>query len=261
MNRRIPLMNERTTRNFILPYWFGGFYTRRCLGFVAALIISSAGVCIGAPHSENVKQGDADYPVANPHPVDIIKLTVIIPASLKVQLSQAYLTRSSGGSIDSGPPCAYIQTSSQARSQYWVTPDLELNRIAADTFSGQVMLDRYLPGWCKWGFAGAWYRVGDRDKAELLRVDRPERSTGNSRIDLWCLRHPKRDPRIPDTCKAIRGIQSQFPEEISAATLEEIKASGGGSEVPIFIAPGLKSLVIQFHDLAAADRDLRLRVN
>jgi hypothetical protein len=133
--------------------------------------------------------------------------------------------------------------------------------MAADSFSGQVVLDRFLPGWCQWGFAGAWFRIGERDEAELLRSDSPERSTGNSRIDLWCLRHPKRDPRIPDACAGIRDVQQQFPEEISAATLAEIEAGGGGGEVPMYIAPGLHSLAIQFHDLAAPNRDLALRVN
>jgi hypothetical protein len=234
---------------------------RRYLCAITALIILSISGCTRAKHSENVKPGDADYPVANPHPVDIINLTVIIPASIKVQLFQGYTARSAGGSVEDGPHCAYIQTMSQARIPYWITPALELNQIAADTFSGQAILDRYMPGWCSWGFAGAWYREGNRDKSELLRVDRPQASTGTSRIDLWCLRHPKRDPRIPDACMDIRAIQLQFPEEISAATLAQIVASGGGGDVPIFIAPGLKSLLIQFHDLAAPDRDLAIRVN
>jgi hypothetical protein len=234
---------------------------RRCLWLIAALIMLCVSGCPKAPHSENVKPGDADYPAENPHPVDVIKLTVIIPASIKAQLMQGYAAHHGGGSVDSGPPCAYIQTNSQARIQYGIAPALELTRMAADSFSGQVVLDRFLPGWCKWGFAGAWFRIGDREEAELLRVDAPERSTGKSRIDLWCLRHPKRDPRIPDACAGIRDVRQQFPEEISAATLAEIEAGGGGGEVPMYIAPGLQSLVIQFHDLAAPNRDLALRVN
>ena len=249
-NRMFKLLTELLDRD-----------ARRYLCVIAALVILSAGGCTRAKHAENVKPGDADYPVANPHPVEIIELTVIIPASLKVQLSQGYIAQSVGGSVDSGPHCAYIQTMSQARFQYSVAPELQLNRIGADSFSGQIILDRYLPGWCSWGFTAAWYRIGDRREDELLRVDHPERSTGNSRIDLWCLRHPKRDPRIPDACMDIRAIQLQFPEEISAATLAQIVASGGGGDVPIFIAPGLKSLLIQFHDLAAPDRDLAIRAN
>jgi hypothetical protein len=237
------------------------FYTGRCLHLVAALIIVSASGCSRAPHSENIKQGDADYPAANPHPEHIINLTVIIPSSIKVQLNQGYIARSGGGSVDSGPHCAYIQTTSQARFPYGVTPALDLNRIATDVFSAQIVLDRYSPGWCNWGFAGVWYKVGDRDQGELLRVDRPQAPIGNGRMDLWCLRHPKRDPRIPDACMDIRAVRQQFPEEISAATLAEIEASGGGGEVPMYITPNLQTLVIQFHDLAAPGRDLRLRVN
>jgi hypothetical protein len=66
---------------------------------------------------------------------------------------------------------------------------------------------------------------------------------------------------IPDTCMDIHEIRAQFPEEISATTLAEIEASGGGSAVPMYITTELQTLVIQFHDLAAADRDLKLRVN
>lgn len=123
--------------------------TRLYLCAITALSIASAGGCARPQHAENVKQGDADYPVANPHPVDIIEITVVIPASLKVQLSQGYTARSGGGSVEDGPHCAYIQTLSQARIPYWITPALDLNQIAAGTFSGQVILDRYLPGWCK----------------------------------------------------------------------------------------------------------------
>jgi hypothetical protein len=170
----------------------------------------------------------------------VINLRVIIPASIKVQLIQGYIARSGGGSVDSGPNCAYIRTLSQARSPYWVEPALDLNPIATDAFSGQIVLDRYLPGWCDWGFAGAWYKVGDRDQYELLHVDRPHAPISNARIDLWCLRHPNRDPRIPDTCSDIRAIRLQFPEEISAATLAEIEATGGGGQVPMFITQDLQ---------------------
>jgi hypothetical protein len=66
---------------------------------------------------------------------------------------------------------------------------------------------------------------------------------------------------IPDTCMDINEIRAQFPEEISATTLAEIEATGGGSALPMYITPEHQAIVIQFHDLAAADRDLGLRVN
>jgi hypothetical protein len=237
--------------------------TRRCFCFILTLVFVSASGCTPAKHSENVKQGDADYPIANLHPVDISNFTVIIPASIKAKLSQGYIARSAGGSVDSGPHCAYIQTMSQARIQYWVAPELELTPTAPDAFSGQVIQDRYLPGWCSWGFAGVWYSIGNGapDHAELLRVSGNVSPIANGRLDVWCIHSRKRDPKLPVACMDIRGLRSQFSEEVSEATLAVIAASGGGHDIPVLISPGVRDFIIQFHDLDATDRDLRLRVN
>jgi len=226
------------------------------------MIIASTGGCIRAPHSENVKLGDTDYPVANPHPVDIIKLAVIIPASIKVKFNQGYTTHRGGGSIDTGPPCAYIQTLSQARIQYSVAPELKLSRIAADASSGEVILDRYLPGSCEWGFAGAWYSDdGAPNQDELLVVHDAVSHLVNARIDLWCIRSPKRNPRIVQACLDIHALGQQFPEQISPLIVNAIVASGGGNGTPLTVGRGMESVVLQFHDLDAPGGDLALRTN
>ena len=245
------------------PYGARGWCVSRLkLSVILSLLSFSLTGCGRAPHSENVKPGDADYPVDNPHPVDVIKLTVIIPAAIKVQLYQGYTTRGGGGSVESGPPCAYIQTGSQARIQYGIAPELELNRMEPDSFSGQVVLDRYLPGQCAWSFAGAWYSDdGASDQAELL-VEREQVShLANARLDLWCIRKPKRDPRIVQACLDIHALGQHFPEHVSAMPFKAIVRSGGGNEAPMAVGRGMKSLVIQFHDLDATTGDLGLRVN
>ena len=137
-------LTEKPTRASARSRWIDGSYTRQCLCFITALVIASASGCGRAPHSENVKPGDRDYPVVNSNPVDIVNLTIIIPATVKAQLSQVYNTRRTGGSIDSGPPCAFIQTYSQSRDQYYIEPPLEFSQAKKDVFSGQVVVDRYV---------------------------------------------------------------------------------------------------------------------
>ena len=254
---------EKPTRASARSCWIDGSYTLRHLCFITALVIAFAGGCSRAPHSENVKLGEADYPVVNSSPADIVNLTVIIPETVKARLSQVYITRVTGGSIDSGPPCAFIQTYSQSRDQYYIEPPLELSKTKKDVFSGRVVVDRYLPGNCAWALAGVWYGIaaGMPDRAELLRVSGSVPPVANGRIDIWCIHGQKRDPKFSEVCTSARLLQLQFPDQISEATMGTIVSSGGANGPPVLLTLKLGSLVIQFHDLDAVDKDLALRTD
>jgi len=256
------LQTDQSPRIPVPPCWIDRTYIRACLSLIAALIIVSANGCSSAPHSENVKPGDYDYPSVNPQPTEVIKLTVIKPASIKVQLHQQYATHYSGGAIDTGPPCAYIQPLSQARIQYYVKPDLNLRQVGEDTAVGEIVLDRFLQGDCGWGFAGAWYiDDGAPDPVELLVVNNPNSHVANARIDLWCIHNPKRDPKIMQVCSGINTLAFSFADQISAAMAKAIVASGGDNHAPLSVGRSMETIVLQFHDLDAPGGDLALKTN
>jgi hypothetical protein len=137
---------------------------------------------------------------------------------------------------------------------------MELIQDTNDVAAGHISLDRYLPGWCNWGFTGAWYSVvnGKPEQAELLFEGQPRSPVVNARLDFWCIR-PTRNPELPEVCLDIRALGQQFPEQVSAKTVATIVATGGGSQPPINIDRGMKSLILQFHDLDAAGQDVTLR--
>jgi hypothetical protein len=229
--------------------------TRGYLHILMALRIAAAAGCIQESKYKNVEPGDADYPVVNPHPVDNIDLKVIIPATIAVRLFQGYHSQVGGGSVERGHRCESVQTFTQIRSNYYVEPPLELTQTGPDVLSGQFIVDRYLPGQCDWGFAGAWYGIinGAPARAVLL--------VNKSRVDIWCIHSRKRDPKLPVACSDILDLRSQFSEEVSAETTESIVAAGKKVAPLLDHAPGIRDLVIQFHDLNAAGQDLALRVN
>jgi hypothetical protein len=137
-----------------------------------------------------------------------------------------------------------------------------LSQAKKDVFSGQVIVDRYLPGNCAWALAGVWYGMtpGMPDRAELLRVSGSV-PPAKGRMDIWCIHVQKRDPKLAEVCMSVRALQSQFPEQISEATVGAIIESGGANGPPVLLTPKIGSLVIQFHDLDAVDKDLALRTD
>ena len=74
--------------------------------------------------------------------------------------------------------------------------------------------------------------VGMPDRAELLRVSGSVPPAANGRMDIWCIHVQKRDPKFSEVCMSVRALQSQFPEQISEATVGAIVASGGANGPP-----------------------------
>jgi hypothetical protein len=222
---------------------------------LAATLLTSCGLG-GRP--TNIQPGEADYPVENPHPDQVVNFTAIIPTSLHVVFIVGYTADAGGEGLD-GPS-----------RMFSVTPPLELTR-EGDVYRGKIAFDRYLPGNCHWGFSGVWYKLEDpyASKQELVFQDGNAHPADN-RIDAWCVDGPGAAPLWPwgkpehrKYCQDIKSVQSLIPaSSISPQGIEEIVANGGGNGPPIRVnIKNVRKILVQIHDLNSADGDRTLKTD
>jgi hypothetical protein len=200
--------------------------------------------------SENIKPGEADYPVENPNPKQVLQIAATIPTSLPVHFIIAYAASTTGGTMQSGTACAY--TDGVEPRRYSVVPSLNLTRVG-DTYHGTIALDRYQPGRCQWAFAGAWYIVDTEgpDETELFIYDQGTDHPGDNRLDIWCIKSVRRSRALPEACLGIHALQPQFPESISLAMLHAAIEKGFDKDPPTHVGVNARSIVIEFHDMDA----------
>ncbi len=169
--------------------------------------------------------------------------------------------------MESGTSCMYSIGLGVPR-QYSVIPPLELTR-QGDTYRGEVAIDRYVPGRCGWGFAGMWYFVPSTNtelQRELFFYDGDVNKPAESRMDIWCHKWADLDPKQPPDCSSIDAFKAATSNSNSEAVkvlpmslYDDIVARGGRNGPPIRVGTESRSIVIQFHDMDAADGGRSIR--
>jgi hypothetical protein len=218
--------------------------------------------------SKNIQPGEADYPLKNPNPMHVIQLTVIAPPSIDFRFLLGYAATSSGGTMQSGTACAYAGSWGGPTQQFSVLPSLEWKR-QGDVYRTQVVIDRYDPGRCGWGFAGMWYFVPSTNtdsRRDLFFYDSYASKAADFRMDLWCHDWPNKPSSQSPDCDSIQAFKSAttgyyLPAEqvLPKATYDEIVKIGGQNESPIRVGNEAQSITIQFHDMRLRDGDLAIR--
>jgi hypothetical protein len=228
-----------------------------CVAAIIAAVALLSGCDLGG-RSENIKPGEADYPVENLQPTRVLHLVAIVPQLLPVHFLMGYVASKSGGPMQSGTACSYSVGLGPAR-QYSINASPQLTRVG-DTYTANIVVDRYESGRCGWRFARIWYVVANMspDQSELLFLDGGSDHPASARADIWCIKSEKRDPKLPEACNPIWALRSQFPELVSKSLYESIKLDGGDAGPPIH-SGSVREFTVQFHDMNAPDGDLAVR--
>jgi hypothetical protein len=195
--------------------------------------------------TENIKPGEADYPVVNSTPKHVLELQVSGSPAFHLKLIIGYRATIPGGPTTSVTACAYEaglavpMPYSTARYIDWT----------GGAYRGEIALDRYQPGRCKWDFAGAWFTVEDStvQHQELFFYDGRPDSAATNRIDLWCIKPAQLGGAR--ACAGINGLRANFPKLISTATLQSIVNAGNAHDPPIHISLDVGPIQIRIHDL------------
>jgi hypothetical protein len=188
----------------------------------------------------NVEPGDRDYPIAYSHPQQVVQVAIVDPPSIKLQFIVGYEGWGGG-------KCSY-QWGGAGSRPYSVAEPLLMTR-SGDVLHGQVILDKFFPGDCGWAFAGVFYKtvLNSDTTYELLRVD-PSKIT--ARTDAYC----QHDADGSAVCNDALVWSQMRNGPITKVEYDALVLSGSTHFAPAYIAPGTRSVLIQFHDLDAPDR-------
>jgi hypothetical protein len=213
-------------------------------GWALLILVGLYGCGLGG-RTENIKEGEADYPLVNAAPKHVVALKVMGSSAFRVRLIIGYQSTSSGGDNGSGTSCDY-QVGLGVYEPYSVVRDINW---VGDDYRGEIALDQYQPGRCKWDFAGAWFTVENStvQHEELFFNDARPGNAATNRIDLWCIKPPKLTGA--HVCGGIRAMRSNFPELISTATVQSTINAGNAHDPPIHISSDGGPLQVELHDL------------
>jgi hypothetical protein len=212
---------------------------------LVALAMTSCG------RRHNVGPNEPDYPVINPTPKLVIHLNVIAPPSIPRKFLIGYISNADSVPNTSPSTCWYT-TGLGVIHSFSVAETLSLKR-AGDYESGDIVIDKYLPGRCDYRIAGAWYFAFDEEsQEEFLHFDAETSHGTTARVDIWCVTVPM--PKQPrKACSPLWLWKADLPELVTATIFDRIATSGGDKGPPIEIGPDTRSVTVQFHDLNAAD--------
>jgi hypothetical protein len=252
--RKFPQRNSRR-RGAALPW-------NLCLR-MPILALSLLAACGLGGRSSNVKPGEADYPVENPDPKQVIPVTIIAPPGIKLTYLVGYGARNLGEAVNSGKECWYSMGLGPTRT-YSVTVPFE-GHSSGEVLHTKLIIDKYEPGRCDYRFAGIYWMQQDQwplpsSLEQLLLFDAQKApSTPDARADIWCMNIKAVDgSRITLTCS---GLAAHHAYDHSVVPPEEIGplTASGVYELPSFFGPATRSIVIQVHDMRAPDHGRTVR--
>ena len=145
---------------------------------------------------EDVKPGDADYPVENTQSARIAQFTAVLPAWMHVHFNLVYMPAVNPSRKADEAPCTYLSRDGVAAS-YAVSVPLMLSvdqdrGIHGKSYRGSIRIDHFKPGRCHWELAEMRYSIDENGGEDfvLFRYDpATERDTSDS-IEFWCTRVP-----------------------------------------------------------------------
>jgi hypothetical protein len=159
-----------------------------------------------APRTSNVTPADSDYPIVNPHPRHTTEVTLLMPASLNLQLSALY-SAALGRDVHTTPvACHFVARSgSQAKlpeslTEYSVETPVPVflqgavdhpRTVGEESYRALVAVDKFAVGRCHWTLDRVLYRVkGAATSSQLFDFDEEHRSYAmagsGGLLTFWC---------------------------------------------------------------------------
>lgn len=225
---------------------------RATTAIVLLFILAACGRASSPSDPSEIKSGEPDYPVTNPHPTHVLAIDATIPSVLSVGITAIYLASpTAGGTMESGTAC-------QRTVGLAVTAPFALRKPVTlvhhnGTYTASVAIDGLVPGRCAWKFSHLNYVVRtaeappDRSDNELAgyKGDGPEIVVTN----IWCMRYPVRQNFRPEVCDSLDSLASDFSGDIPVAIVRAVPSSERKEGPPLTIGPRTTSMRIVFHDL------------
>jgi hypothetical protein len=252
------------------------------LGYRSAIVLSAvAFVGTSAPdtslaqqndwfntiRTDNAKPSEPDYPALNPQPTHTVRMEGTLPSSLKLTFLAYYAADEGAGTVQSGTYCGY-KLSYQSFPVFDLTDTINIARTG-DHYAGQVIVDKYLPGRCRWQLEFVGYKLlnGANVMSEgyfaqiydPVRVGNQSPNLYRGKIDIWCRNMVARvDATAGEQCESLSIMKSVSksnpisPKLLATITTDQYEHQ----PTTIWMLPETRSIEVIFHDLDTMEGDL-----
>lgn len=231
------------------------FKAGSCNAFASALLVA----CVGLPGCSRLGVGDVDPPQPNPKPVERVSLHVIAPPTLEVRLAASYQI---GTGVSGSAGRRYCGAASVPLATTTVPIDLRWDGRA---YTGEFLIDRFLPGRCEWKFARLETLSPARDFLPLYQDSMIEYnfdSTHNDGVyaqasaqsaDLWCAPDPAPNGEGKMVCTSLQYFEL-YPGFVDPKLRASVSTEARAHIPLIHILASTRSITLRYHDLEVENR-------
>jgi len=203
----------------------------------------------------------ANFPKLNPNPNRLIKLKVIVPATINIELREQFISRSyevdkNGDFINQLSTCPITLTGDRsARAGQSKQRPIQLQKENAG-FSGVIAIDRLATEKCHWGLQGIVSKspsYGYGIVAMYLEQDLTKTypHSADQLVHVWCGLDPADLKKSRAVCSSLDYFLN-YPNAVATAVAKANPDIKQSLPAPFFaIDPTTKSLTIVYHDLVA----------
>lgn len=225
---------------------------------LAMMLACSAALPMGAPDADN--PDGVDPPQINPHPTQTIEVQVVAPSSLKISLYEEWSAPVWRGVASlAGPGLCSKDPEKPVPPGHFKRFPIALTRRSG-LFRGIIVVDRYFPGRCDWGFVGVAADFS-ADSPPLIYSTSPNPSYPHQAeqiADIWCGTNPITTERDKFVCGDLSYF-AKYSHQVPASLIAANPSPNGKLPSSIlFVDSTTRSVLLRYHDLSAA---LRGKVN
>ena len=128
----------------------------------------------GCTRTQNVKQGETDYPRLNPHPINVVHLSGTVDAPIGV--------KSVANWSASNKDCAYSPDFFEGASFMFLVQQPLTPMVSHSHYDLDIPVDEFLPGRCGWHFSAMTI---EGSNAVMSGPAPPDAASGGG-LDLYC---------------------------------------------------------------------------
>lgn len=203
-------------------------------------------------------------PRLNPNPVERVHLTVIAPATLRVNLVASYQIGTWVFAYAGGTYCGPKEYPPHTRLPTRTVP-IPL-RWDGHVYTGDFLIDRFLPGRCRWGFSSLdmvspaktflsrYEEHAIKYNFDTTHSDGLYDQSAAQHTDLWCGADPSPSNEHGKILCASLDYFAIYPGVVSNELLAELPIDDRARSPEVNIFPFTRSVTLHYHDLAAENR-------
>jgi hypothetical protein len=160
-------------------------------------------------HGGALKPGDPDFPELNPNPVHKLRLVVSGVELAKARFTAYYITDQRACGQQAGAGGYFAEAKSDAVDMSSATKKVDDPTGASSESVGWVVIDKYLPGHCRWQILKVGYKIGrtkEEDIEQQLIVYSSQIQPTKPKIyqwDFWCYKSLKVFKTNEATCEPL----------------------------------------------------------